>query len=160
MPGVNVIVKNTTKGASTDFDGLYALSDVPVNSILVFSYIGFQTQEITVTSSSTTIDVVLQEDAAQLDEVVVIGYGTQKKKEITGAVSVVSAESIEKLKPTRVEQALQGQVAGVNITTNSGSPGSGATISIRGVSTNGDSQPLILVDGNCCGKGWSRSHRP
>ncbi len=148
LPGVNVIVKNTAKGASTDFDGLYALNEVPVNSILVFSYIGFQTQEILVTSDSTTINVVLQEDAAQLDEVVVIGYGTQKKKEITGAVSVISTESIEKLKPTRVEQALQGQVAGVNITTNSGSPGSGATISIRGVSTNGDSRPLILVDGN------------
>ena len=148
LPGVNVIVKNTAKGASTDFDGLYALSDVPVNSILVFSYIGFQTQEILVTSDRTTINVVLQEDAAQLDEVVVIGYGTQTKKEITGAVSVISTESIEKLKPTRVEQALQGQVAGVNITTNSGSPGSGATISIRGVSTNGDSRPLILVDGN------------
>ena len=148
LPGVNVIVKNTAKGASTDFDGLYALNEVPVNSILVFSYIGFLTQEITVTSSSQTINVTLQEDAAQLDEVVVIGYGTQTKKEITGAVSVVSAESIQKLKPTRVEQALQGQVAGVNITTNSGSPGSGATISIRGVSTNGDSRPLILVDGN------------
>lgn len=148
LPGVNVIVKNTTKGASTDFDGLYALNDVPVNSILVFSYLGFQTQEILITSSSTTVDVVLQEDAAQLDEVVVIGYGTQTKKEITGAVSVVTTETIEKLKPTRVEQALQGQVAGVNITTNSGSPGGGATISIRGVSTNGDSRPLILVDGN------------
>ena len=148
LPGVNVIVQNTTKGASTDFDGLYALNEVPVNSILVFSYIGFQTQEILITSESSTIDVVLQEDAAQLDEVVVIGYGTQRKKEITGAVSVVSTETIEKLKPVRVEQALQGQVAGVNITTNSGSPGGGATISIRGVSTNGDSRPLILVDGN------------
>ena len=148
LPGVNVIVKNTTKGASTDFDGLYALNEVPVNSILVFSYIGFQTEEILITSDTTTINVVLQEDAESLDEVVVIGYGTQKKKEITGAVSVVSAESIEKLKPTRIEQALQGQVAGVNITTNSGSPGGDSTISIRGVSTNGDSRPLILVDGN------------
>ncbi len=90
LPGVNVIVKNTSKGASTDFDGLYALNEVPVNSILVFSYIGFLTQEITVTSNSTTINVTLLEDAAQLDEVVVIGYGTQTKKEITGAVSVVS----------------------------------------------------------------------
>ncbi|MDC1265469.1 TonB-dependent receptor, partial [Flavobacteriaceae bacterium] len=92
--------------------------------------------------------IQLEEDLAQLDEIVVIGYGTQKKKEVTGAVSVVSNATIEKLKPTRIEQALQGQVAGVNITTNSGSPGGGSTISIRGVSTNGDSRPLILVDGN------------
>ena len=148
LPGVNVIVKNTSKGASTDFDGNYTLDDVPINSTLVFSYIGFETQEITVTSSSQTINVTLQEDAESLDEVVVIGYGTQTKKEITGAVSIVSTETIEKLKPTRIEQALQGQVAGVNITTNSGSPGGGSTISIRGVSTNGDSRPLILVDGN------------
>ncbi len=84
----------------------------------------------------------------KLDEVVVIGYGTQSKKEVTGAVSVVSSENIEALKPTRIEQALQGQVAGVNITSQTGSPGGASTISIRGVSTNGDNQPLILVDGN------------
>ncbi len=148
LPGVNVIVKNTAKGASTDFDGNYTLNEVPINSTLVFSYIGFETKEVAVTSSSETINVTLLEDAESLDEVVVIGYGTQRKKEITGAVSVVSTETIEKLKPTRIEQALQGQVAGVNITTNSGSPGGGSTISIRGVSTNGDSRPLILVDGN------------
>jgi len=148
LPGVNVIVKNTAKGASTDFDGIYSLNEVPINSILVFSYIGFQTQEITVTNSSQTIDVTLQEDAESLDEVVVVGYGTQKKKEVTGAVTVVDAKAIEKLNPTRVEQALQGQVSGVNVTSNSGSPGSGSNIRIRGVSTNGDSRPLILVDGN------------
>lgn len=148
LPGVNVIIKDTAKGASTDFDGLYTISDVPINSTLVFSYIGFVSQEIVVTSSSQTINVTLQEDAAQLDEVVVIGYGTQKKKEVTGAVSVVDAKAIEKLNPTRVEQALQGQVAGVNITSSSGSPGSGSNIRIRGISTNGDNSPLILVDGN------------
>ena len=148
LPGVNVIVKNTTKGTSTDFDGNYALDDVSINSILVFSYVGYLTQEITVTSTSQTVNVVLQEDAAQLDEVIVIGYGTQRKKEVTGAVSVVDSEAIEKLNPTRVEQALQGQIAGVNITSASGSPGSGSNIRIRGISTNGDNRPLILVDGN------------
>ena len=148
LPGVNVIIKNTAKGASTDFDGNYTINDVPINSILVFSYIGFETQEIAVTSSSQTINVTLLEDAESLDEVVVIGYGTQKKKEVTGAVAVVDAKAIEKLNPTRVEQALQGQVSGVNITSSSGSPGSGSNIRIRGVSTNGDNRPLILVDGN------------
>ncbi len=147
LPGVNVLVKNTTKGTSTDFDGNFSLTDVPVNSVLTISYIGFQTQEITVTQSQS-LNIVLQEDAQSLEEVVVIGYGTQTKKEVTGAVSVVSSESIEALKPTRVEQALQGQVAGVNITSQSGTPGGNTTISIRGVSTNGDSRPLILVDGN------------
>ena len=147
IPGVNIIVKGTTKGASTDFDGNFTMKDVSVGSVLSFSYIGYVTYEFTVNDNSD-INVQLQPDVAQLDEVVVIGYGTQTKKEITGAVSVVSSETIENLKPTRVEQALQGQVAGVNITSTSGSPGSAATISIRGISTNGDSRPLILVDGN------------
>jgi len=147
IPGVNIIVKGTSKGASTDFDGNFNLKDVSVGSVLSFSYIGYVTYEVAVNDNSV-LNIQLQPDVAQLDEVVVIGYGTQTKKEITGAVSVVSSETIEKLKPTRIEQALQGQVAGVNITTNSGSPGGGSTISIRGVSTNGDSRPLILVDGN------------
>lgn len=147
IPGVNVIVKNTTKGAVTDFDGNFTIVDVPTGSILVFSYIGYVTKEVTV-NNSDKLTVTMEEDLAKLDEVVVIGYGAQKKKEVTGAVSVVSSETIEALKPTRVEQALQGQVAGVNITSQSGSPGGNTTISIRGVSTNGDSRPLILVDGN------------
>ena len=146
LPGVNVIVKNTSVGTSTDFDGKFTLNSVSLNSTLVVSYVGFQTQEITV-SDTKSLSIALQEDAESLNEVVVIGYGTQKKKEITGAVAVVSSETIETLKPTRIEQALQGQVAGVNIVSNSGSPGAASTISIRGVSTNGDSRPLILVDG-------------
>ncbi|MGB3608114.1 MAG: TonB-dependent receptor [Psychroserpens sp.] len=147
IPGVNILVKNTSKGASTDFDGRFTISDVPVNATLVFSYVGYKEQEVVVTNSNP-INISMIEDTESLDEVVVIGYGTQKKKEITGAVAVISSEEIEKLKPTRIEQALQGQVAGVNITSQSGSPGAPATISIRGVSTNGDSRPLILVDGN------------
>ncbi|GAA3566585.1 TonB-dependent receptor [Snuella lapsa] len=147
IPGVNILLKDTNKGTVSDFDGNFTLSDIQVGSTLIFSYVGYITYEEIVTNSSK-LTITLQEDLAKLDEVVVIGYGTQTKKEITGAVSVVGAETIEKLKPTRIEQALQGQVAGVNITTNSGSPGGASTISIRGVSTNGDSRPLILVDGN------------
>ena len=147
IPGVNVLVKNTSKGAVTDFDGNFTITDVKKGSTLTLSYIGYVTKELVITDNSK-LTIQLVEDLAQLDEVVVIGYGTQTKKEITGAVSVIGAEAIEALKPTRIEQALQGQVAGVNITTQSGSPGGGSTISIRGVSTNGDSRPLILVDGN------------
>ena len=147
IPGVNVLVKNTSKGAVTDFDGNFTVTNVEVGATLTFSYIGYVTKEVVVTNAAN-LTIQLEEDLAQLDEVVVIGYGTQTKKEITGAVSVVGSETIEALNPQRVEQALQGQVAGVNITTNSGTPGGGSTISIRGVSTNGDSRPLILVDGN------------
>ena len=147
LPGVSIVVKNTTKGVSTDFDGNFTISDVKNGEILVFSYIGFVTKEVVI-SNSNFLAVVLSDDTQSLEEVVVIGYGTQTKKEITGAVTVVGAETIEKLKPTQVEQALQGQVAGVNVTSNTGSPGGSSTISIRGVSTNGDSRPLILVDGN------------
>jgi TonB-linked SusC/RagA family outer membrane protein len=147
LPGVNVILKNTAKGASSDFDGNFTLNDVPLNSIVVISYLGFVTQEITIINDQP-LKVSLQEDTESLSEVVVIGYGTQKKKEVTGAVTVVDAKAIEKLNPVRVEQALQGQVAGVAVTSNSGSPGSGSNIRIRGISTNGDARPLILVDGN------------
>lgn len=147
LPGVNVLVKNKTVGTTTDFDGIFSIENIAVGDILVFSYISFKSQEITVTGSDD-LTVYLQEDVSKLDEVVVIGYGTQTKKEITGAVTVVGSETIEELNPTQIEQALQGQVAGVNITSGSGSPGSGLNIRIRGISTNGDNRPLILVDGN------------
>jgi len=147
LPGVNVIVKNSTYGVTTDFDGNFTIKNVKAGDILVFSYLSFKTQEIVV-SNSNFLTILLEEDVSALDEVVVIGYGTQTKKEITGAVSVVGSETIEELNPTRIEQALQGQVAGVNITSESGSPGSGSSIRIRGISTNGDNRPLILVDGN------------
>ncbi|MGB0880234.1 MAG: SusC/RagA family TonB-linked outer membrane protein [Polaribacter sp.] len=146
LPGVSVIIKGTTTGTETDFDGEYSLSNVERGAVLVFNYLGMKPKEVTVNSS--VINVSLEEGAEKLDEIVVIGYGTQRKKETTGAVSVVSSESIEDLKPVRIEQALQGQVAGVNITSTSGAPGAASSIRIRGISTNGDNQPLILVDGN------------
>ena len=145
LPGVNVIVKNSSKGDVTDFDGNYAIQAVPKGSILVFSYLGYKNKEVTV--DKETINVALEESTEKLDEIVVIGYGTQRKKEVTGAVSVISSKTIEDLKPTRIEQALQGQVAGVNITATSGAPGAASNIRIRGISTNGNNDPLILVDG-------------
>ncbi|MCM4157312.1 TonB-dependent receptor [Gramella sp. AN32] len=144
--GVNVIVKDQSKGTTTNFDGNYSLNNLSPEDVIQFSYIGFISQEVRV-SDRQIINIQMAEDAQALNEVVVIGYGTQTKKEITGAVSTVSSDVIEDLNPVRVEQALQGRVAGVNITSTSGSPGSASTISIRGISTNGDSRPLILVDG-------------
>ncbi len=147
IPGVNVLVKNTSKGAVTDFDGNFTIANVEIGATLTFSYIGYVTKEFVITDNSS-LSIQLEEDLATLEEVVVIGYGTQTKKELTGAVSVVSSKTIEALKPTRIEQAIQGQVPGVNITSQSGSPGGNINIQIRGISTNGDSRPLILVDGS------------
>ncbi|GFZ76110.1 SusC/RagA family TonB-linked outer membrane protein [Aquaticitalea lipolytica] len=147
IPGVNIFIKNSSQGVVSDFDGNFKINNVPNGSTLVFSYVGYLTFEVVI-GNNNVLNIKLEQDIAKLDEIVVIGYGTQKKKEITGSVAVVSSETIEALKPSRIEQALQGQMAGVNITSQSGSPGSASTISIRGVSTNGDSRPLILVDGN------------
>lgn len=139
IPGVNILIKGTSKAAASDMDGNYQIKAASV-STLVYTYLGYTKVEESV-NGRTQIDVRLKPEQQDLKEVVVIGYGIQKKREVTGAVSVVDSKTLEKLKPTRIEQALQGQVAGVNITTNSGSPGGGSTISIRGVSTNGDSRP-------------------
>ena len=119
--GVNVKVQNTNTGAVSDFDGNFSISNVVPGAILEFTYLGFEPKEL---PASVNMTVSLTEDNESLDEVVVIGYGTQKKKEVTGAVTVIGSKAIEKLNPVRIEQALQGQVAGVNVTSNSGSPAS------------------------------------
>jgi TonB-linked SusC/RagA family outer membrane protein len=148
LAGATVSEKGTNNGAITDFDGNFSLKNVTPKGVIVVSYIGFLSQEVATVNTLGALNVQLVEDASQLDEVIVVGYGTQRKKEITGAVSVIGTETIEALKPRRIEEALQGQVAGVNITSGSGAPGSGLNIAIRGVSTNGDNRPLILLDGN------------
>lgn len=145
LPGVTVVVKGTTNGTITNFDGIYQLN-VPADALLQYSFIGMKTQEILV-EGRTEINVVLETETLGLDEVVVIGYGTQKKEDVTGAVSMVNAETIENIKPVKVEQALQGTMAGVNVTTQSGAPGSGLDIRIRGISTNGDASPVAIIDG-------------
>lgn len=146
LPGVNIIIKNTTKGVTTDFDGNFTINEVPINSILVFSYLGFDNQEITVKNNST-LNVVLIEDSQALDEIVLIGYGTQKKKDVTGAVSLVSSETIDDLKPVDAALALQGTSSGVSVSSSSGAPGAGYDILIRGISSNGSNKPLYIVDG-------------
>lgn len=145
IPGVTVVVKGTMIGNVTDFDGNYSLN-VSGNSILVFSFVGMTSQELPVNNQSV-INVVLAPELTSIDEVVVIGYGTQKRKDVTGAVSMVNAETIENIKPVKVEQALQGTMAGVNVTTQSGAPGAGLDIRIRGISTNGDAAPVAIIDG-------------
>lgn len=144
--GVNVIVKGESRGTTTDFDGNYTLEDLTSGDVLQFSYVGFVTREITL-NEQQTLNVVLQSDQEALEEVVVIGYGTQQRKDVTGAVSVVSNETIDELQPVKVEQALQGTAAGVNVTPTSGAPGAGININIRGIASNSVNGPLVLIDG-------------
>lgn len=146
LPGVNVTVKNQKSSTSTDFDGKFKLSNIKSGSTLVFSSVGYKTSELKV-DKNTDVTVKLTEEANKLEEIVVIGYGSKKKKDVTGAVSVVSAKTIEELKPFKIEQALQGTVSGVNITQQSGAPGAGLDIRIRGISTNGNNAPLAIIDG-------------
>ncbi len=143
--GATVVVKGTNRATTTDFDGLFTVR-AEVDEILVVSYVGYKTNEVAINASGT-MNISLAQDIAGLDAVIVVGYGTQSVKEITGAVSVVNEATIENLKPVRIEQALQGQVPGIQITSQSGAPGASSNIRIRGVSTNGDSRPLILLDG-------------
>ena len=145
LPGVSIVIKNTTKGSSTDFDGNFVLPDVKKGEILVFSYLGFATKEITI-SDNTKLLVQLTEDAQSLDEVVVIGYGTQKVSNISGSVSTVNKKSIEQLTPVRAEEALQGQAAGVNVVS-TGSPGATPTVLIRGIPSYTGTDPLVVIDG-------------
>lgn len=145
IPGVTVLVKGTTTGTTTNFDGEYSIS-ANMGDTLVFSFIGMSEQTVKVNKS--TIDVSLATDTQSLDEIVVIGYGTVTKKELTGAVSQVKAESIEEFVASDVASMLQGQVAGVSITSSSGEPGSESSIQIRGVtSLGGSNTPLFVVDG-------------
>lgn len=147
VPFVSVGIKGQNKGVFTDARGEYKIKTEPSDSlILTFFITGYEKQEILV-SGRTTLNVVLISAAKDIDEVMVIGYGEASSKELTGATSKVDGRSIEKMNLSRVDQALQGQVSGVNISTNSGSPGGSSNIRIRGLSTFGDNDPLILVDG-------------
>ncbi|MEX0288294.1 MAG: SusC/RagA family TonB-linked outer membrane protein [Flavobacteriaceae bacterium] len=144
--GANILVQGTTTGTQSDFDGNFSIQASP-EDVLVISYIGYATQNITV-GNQTTINVILQTDQQQLDEVIVIGYGTVNKKDVTGAVSRVTAESYENQPVTRVDEALQGRAAGVSVAKANGAPGAGIKIRIRGVnSITGNNDPLIVIDG-------------
>ncbi len=143
--GVSVLVKGTTNGTITDFDGKYSIN-ASQGQTLVFSYVGFMTQEIVV-GNQKQINVNLKEDTETLEEVVVIGYGVQKKKLVTGATVQVKGDDIAKLNTNNPLQAMQGQTPGVSIASTSGQPGADMKVTIRGLGTVGNSQPLYLIDG-------------
>lgn len=147
LPGVSVIEKGSNNGTTTNFDGNYELNAKP-NSILVFSYVGFATKKIAI-NNLTAINVNLEPDVSALDEVVIVGYGTQARKEITGAVVNISSDVIGKQPTSDLASALQGQVAGVNIQASSGRPGAAANVQIRGLGSisAGALGPLYVVDG-------------
>jgi len=144
LPGVNIVIKGTTTGTITDFDGKYKV-DAKASDVLVFSFLGYVSQEIP--AANSIINVTLKEDTKALDEVVVVGYGTQKKSDITGAVASVGEDQLKGQPVTNVSQALQGRVAGVQITSNSGAPGSSMHVRIRGIGTINNADPLYVVDG-------------
>jgi TonB-linked SusC/RagA family outer membrane protein len=147
IPGVNVILKGSSIGTATDFDGNYSIEVPSSQSILVFSYIGFKTKEVPI-NGATNIDVTLELDVSSLDEVVLVGYGTKRKKDIISAVSVIDLEEVKDVPAASVERMLLGQAAGVNVLSNSGRPGQDLDISIRGMGSLGaGNDPLYVVDG-------------
>lgn len=146
VPGVNVLVKGTTSGTTSDSDGRYTLNAPDGDAVLVFSFIGYVTQEVSV-NSRQVIDITLTQDAQELSEVVVVGYGTIQKKDLTGSVSVIDNEQLVKRGTVNPLEAMQGQVAGVDISNSSGRAGSGFNIQIRGQQSIEGGSPLYVVDG-------------
>lgn len=144
IPGVNIMQKGTSIGTITDIDGKYSIS-TQQNATLQFTFIGMQNYEAIVTSS--VLNVALLQSYADLDEVIVVGYGVQKKSVVTAAISSVSAEDLQNTKPSRIEDVLKGKVSGVQITQSSGQPGSDSKVRIRGIGTVNNSDPLYIVDG-------------
>lgn len=146
LPGVNVVVEGTTTGTITDMDGNYSLS-VPAGANLVFSFIGFDNSEARVEAGRATYDVTLSEQARGLDEVVVVGYGVQKKSVVTASIAKVGQDELKSTAPMRVDNALKGLASGVTVTSASGQPGAASQVRIRGIGTINNSDPLYIVDG-------------
>lgn len=147
LPGVNILVKGSTLGTSTDGNGNYTIEAPSDNSVLIFSFIGYQTREIAI-GNQTVIEIVLDQDITSVQEVIVVGYGTQKKSDLTGSVGTVKAQEIEERQLPSASQALAGRVAGVNVSINSGRPGGQSNVRIRGYSSISTSNnPLYVVDG-------------
>ncbi len=153
LPGASVLVKGTSNGTVTDFDGNYSVN-LNSGTTLIFSYLGYASKEVVV-GKQTQINIILEQDN-QLDEIVVIGYGTQKKSDLTGSVSSVSAKDIAAVPVSRVDQALQGRAAGVQVTQTSGAPGAGTVIRVRGGnSITGSNEPLWVIDGIVVGTNFN-----
>lgn len=148
LVGVSVIIKGTQVGCMTDIDGKFTLKIPAKSTVLNFTYIGYDTQDITVAPGQSTVNVVMKENSVMLEETVVIGYGTQKKVNLTGAVATVDGSKLEDRPATTISNMLQGSVAGLNITTSSGVPGSSPSINIRGKESINSAGPLVLIDGS------------
>ena len=146
LPGASILIKGTNNGTTSNFDGKFMLENVSADAILLISYVGYASQEVSV-DGKITINIVLAEDANSLEEVVVVGYGTKKKSLVTGAISSIKSADIQNSGATRVEQAIQGKVSGISVLSNSGSPGAGSKIRIRGAGSNGNADPIFIVDG-------------
>ncbi|MGD1893250.1 MAG: SusC/RagA family TonB-linked outer membrane protein [Cyclobacteriaceae bacterium] len=159
LPGVNILVKGSSVGTITDVDGNYSLNVPDDNDILVFSSIGFLTQEVPINGQST-INISLEEDISSLEEVVVVGYGTQKKSNVSGSIVSIGSEDIAKVQAPTFDAALQGRVPGVYVTTNGGQPGGGVFVRIRGTGSINNSNPLYVVDGVVVGAGNDENSNP
>lgn len=147
LPGVSVQVKNTSTGVSTDLDGHYQIEEVPQNAVLIFSFLGYKTQEVTWTGQAV-LDITMRQDMMGLDQVVVVGYGTQKKETLTGSIVSVDGEALKRSPSPNISNSLAGRLPGLVAVTRTGEPGNDAsTLRIRGVNTLGDNSPLIVVDG-------------
>lgn len=146
LPGVTVVVKGTTNGTITDFEGNYTIADIPDGAVLQFSFVGMKSQEIVV-GNQAVVNITLEEETIGLEEVVAIGYGIQKKSDVVGSISSVNSDDLENRTVTNVNQALQGKAAGVQMISASASPGAESSIRIRGYSSNASSDPLYVVDG-------------
>lgn len=145
LVGATVKVKETNTGGITDIDGRYTIQ-ANLGQTLIVSYIGYRTKEVKV-ERTTRIDILLQEDNEMLDEVVVVGYGTMKRSDLTGSVVSVTGDELKKSVVTSLDQALQGRAAGVQVTQNSGTPGGGISVSIRGINSLNGNEPLYVIDG-------------
>ncbi len=146
--GAAVVVEGTTLGATTDVDGRFQLNVPDVeNAVLTVSYIGYASQQIALGGGKTVYEIVLEEDTASIDEIVVVGYGTQKKSVVTAAISSITADKLKSQSQTRIDNVLQGMTSGVTVTTTSGAPDAGAQVRIRGVGSINNSEPLYIVDG-------------
>ncbi len=146
LPGVNVNVKSSKLGVTTDLDGNFKFGNLTSGDVLLFTYIGFTSSQYKVTKTEV-ISIKMVEDNKTLEEVVVVGYGTKKVKDLTGSVAILRSTTIQQMHPIKAEQALQGTLAGVTVSSDSGSPGAGYNIKIRGLGTNGQSNATILIDG-------------
>lgn len=150
--GANILERGTSNGTISDIDGQFELEVADENAVLLISYTGFSTISAPV-NQQRVFSIVLEEDIAQLDEIVVVGYGTQKKSVVTGSISKVKSDDLEDMPVVRIEQSLQGRTSGVRVTSNSGQPGEGGTVRIRGTTSINSSEPLYVIDGVPVGGG-------